>query len=203
MATALIAGCALRRTPSLLEPSAEKPAPDSFHVTFETSKGPFTVRAVRAWAPHGVDRFHHLVRAGYYDRVKFFRVLPGFVAQFGIHGDSAVNALWKARAIPDDSVRQSNQDGFVTFATSGRNTRTTQLFVSTRDNRRLDALGFAPIGRVISGMEVVRALYGGYGEGPPRGTGPSQAEIAREGNRYLERSYPQLDSIVRARIVKD
>jgi len=120
-----------------------------------------------------------------------------------MHGDSAVHAAWSGRTIPDDTVRQSNQDGFLTFAKGGPNSRTTQLFLNKRDNKRLDTLGFAPIGRVISGLPVVHALYNGYGDGPPRGTGPSQARIAREGNRYLEREFPKLDSIVRARVVRD
>jgi peptidyl-prolyl cis-trans isomerase A (cyclophilin A) len=191
---------------ALLDPDpAElaRQAPDSFTVRFETSRGPFVVRAVRAWAPHGVDRFHYLVRHGFYDGVRFFRVVPGFVAQFGIHGDPAVTAVWRERRIPDDSVRQSNQVGFITFASSGPNSRTTQLFINRRDNRRLDAMGFAPIGRIIEGQAAADSLYEGYGEGPPRGAGPEQGLITSVGNVYLERAFPRLDSVVRARIVKD
>lgn len=206
LAVIAIAACQQRAPqPSpLLSPSPEelaKPAPDSFDVVFETSKGRFTVRAVRAWAPVGVDRFWFLARNGYYDDNKFFRVLPGFVVQFGIHGDPAVNAVWRDRDMPDDSVRQSNQPGYVTYAMGGPNTRTTQLFINTRDNRRLDAMGFAPIGRVIEGLSVVEQLYSGYGEGAPRGGGPDQGQIQEQGNVYLERFFPALDSINRARVV--
>lgn len=200
--------CAPRGAPrsALLDPDpAElaRHAPDSFMVRFETSRGPFVVQAVRAWAPHGVDRFHYLVRHGFYDGVRFFRVVPGFVAQFGIHGDPAVSAVWRERRIPDDSVKQSNQLGFLTFASSGANSRTTQLFINRRDNRRLDAMGFAPIGRIVEGQAAADSLYEGYGEGPPRGAGPEQSLITSVGNVYLERAFPRLDSIVRARIVKD
>ena len=178
-------------------------APDSFKVRFETSRGPFVVQVVRDWAPHGVDRFHYLVRHGFYDGVKFFRVVPGFVAQFGIHGDPEVSGAWRERSIPDDSVRQSNQLGFLTYAMGGPNSRTTQLFINRRDNRRLDAMGFAPIGLIIEGQAAADSIYDGYGDGPPRGNGPEQAMIGREGNAYLDRAFPRLDSIVQARVVKD
>jgi peptidyl-prolyl cis-trans isomerase A (cyclophilin A) len=203
-----IAGCAPRggSRSGLVDPDpAElaRQAPASFKVRFETSKGPFVVQVVRAWAPNGVDRFHYLVRNEFYDGVRFFRVVPGFVAQFGIHGDPAVSDAWRERSLPDDSVRQSNQPGFITFASGGPNSRTTQLFINKRDNRRLDAMGFAPIGLIIEGQAAADSLYDGYGEGPPRGTGPEQSRMGREGNAYLERMFPRLDSIVRARIVKD
>lgn len=178
-------------------------APDSFKVAFETNKGRIVVQAVRAWAPQGVDRFYALVNDHYYDGVKFFRVLPNFMAQFGINGDPAENALWKDRNITDDPVVQSNKRGFVTYATGGPNTRTTQLFINKRDNVRLDGMGFAPFARVIEGMEVVDSLNMEYGEGAPEGRGPSQGRIEREGNRYLNGEFPRLDSIVRARVVKD
>lgn len=201
---AVLPACA-RQAPDagLLTPGPDETAPDSFDVRFETSQGAFEVRAVRAWAPHGVDRFHHLARVGYFDRVKFFRSVPGFVTQFGLHGDPAVNAAWRERTIPDDSVRQRNLEGYVTFAMGGPSSRTTQLFINKRDNSRLDAMGFAPIGRVTSGLHVVHALFAGYGDGPPQGDGPHQSRIVTEGNRYLERHYPRLDSVLRARIVKD
>jgi peptidyl-prolyl cis-trans isomerase A (cyclophilin A) len=205
-AIAALTACQPKGSPlqGLLTPTNDSAAaPDSFRVAFQTNKGTFTVRAVRAWAPRGVDRFHYLVENGYYDGNKFFRVLPGFVVQFGISGNPAVNDVWKERAIQDDPVRESNRPGYVTFATGGPNTRTTQLFVNLRDNRRLDGMGFSPIGRVVEGMSVVESLYGGYGEGAPSGRGPEQSRIEREGNDYLTRLYPQLDSIVRARVVKD
>jgi len=206
-AMGVVAIMACQQGPSpLLAPQAnelDRPAPDSFKVNFETSKGNFVVQAVRAWSPHGVDRFHWLVQHHFYDGVRFFRVLPNFVVQFGINGDPKVAAVWEDRTIPDDSVRQSNQESFVSYAKGGPNTRTTQLFINKRDNRRLDTLGFAPIGRVIEGMPVVLQLFGEYGEGPPRGRGPSQDSIRLQGNRYLMRAFPALDSVVRARVVRN
>lgn len=180
---------------------ADPVAPDSFRVAFVTGKGRFVVQAQRVWAPRGVDRFHELVQRRFFDRAKFFRVLPDFIAQFGIHADPDVSRQWSRRAIPDDPVRESNRKGTVVFATGGPNTRTTQLFINTRDNPRLDAMGFAPIGRVVEGMDVVEALYSGYGEGAPQGAGPLQARIERDGNAYLNRWFPQLDSILSARIL--
>jgi peptidyl-prolyl cis-trans isomerase A (cyclophilin A) len=205
VAAASLSGCK-HRPEGLLSPNAEalaKPAPDSFRVVFETSKGTFVVRAVRSWAPHGVDRFYFLARNHYYDGVKFFRALPNFVVQFGLHGDPKVNDVWKDLNIPDDSVRLSNQKGAVTYAMGGPNTRDVQLFINLRDNRRLDAMGFAPIGRVIEGMDVVERLFTGYGEGPPGGRGPDQDKIRSEGNFYLSREFPQLDQITTTRILKD
>ena len=203
---AAAAACGKPRASALLTPNADslaQPAPDSFSVAFETSKGRFVVQAVRAWAPRGVDRFYFLANNHFYDGTKFFRNLPNFMAQFGIHGDPAVNDVWGERTIPDDSVTQSNQRGYVTYAMGGPNTRTTQLFINKRDNRRLDAMGFAPFGRVTDGMHVIDALYTGYGEGPPTGAGPDQDRIGREGNRYLARQFPQLDSIISTRVLKD
>ena len=177
------------------------PAPDSFKVAFETSKGNFTVMAHRDWAPRGVDRFYHLVRLGYYDDTRFFRVLTGFMAQFGVSGNPRVNAAWEPLNLEDDPVKQSNTRGMVTFAHGGPNTRTTQLFINYADNSNLDAMGFPPIGQVIEGMAVVDSLYADYGEGAPGGAGPDQGRIAAEGNAYLTRSYPRLDFVKTARIV--
>lgn len=176
--------------------------PDSFDVAFSTTRGRIVVRFRRLWAPHGADRVFHLVRAGYYDGVRFYRVIQGFVAQFGFHGDPAVTRAWEAHAIPDDPVRASNAAGTVTFATRGPGTRTVQLFVNLGDNRNLDALGFAPVGIVIEGLEIARALYAGYGEGAPRGAGPDQALIADRGNAYLSARYPRLDAVDSARIFR-
>lgn len=191
------------RTASLINPSpAElaKPAPDSFKVRFETSKGHFTVQAYRAWAPRGVDRFHYLVSNNFYDGARFFRALPNFVVQFGLNGNPAVSKAWDTLRILDDSVKQSNQAGYVTYAMGGPNTRTTQIFINKVDNSRLDAMGFAPFAKIIDGMHVVEQFYGGYGDGG-RG-GPDQRLIREQGNPYLDRQFPKLDSIVRARIVK-
>jgi peptidyl-prolyl cis-trans isomerase A (cyclophilin A) len=177
-------------------------APASFQVRFETSKGPFVVEVHRDWAPNGVDRLYQLVQSGYYDNCRFFRVIPGFMAQFGMNGTPSVNAEWDSRTIPDDPVKQSNVRGMVTFAqTAAPNSRSTQLFINFGDNSQLDASRFAPIGRVTEGMEVVDRLYGGYGEGTPRGNGPDQGSIAAQGNAYLERDFPKLDYIRTATIV--
>lgn len=184
-------------------PAMSAQAPDSFRARFETTKGDFVIAVHRAWAPLGADRFYNLVRSGYFDDVRFFRVIPGFMAQFGIHGDSAVASAWRERRIPDDPVRRSNQRGMVTFATAGPGTRTTQIFINYGPNDRLDAMGFAPFGQVVDGMEVVDALYGGYGEGQPRGRGPEQTRLQIQGNRYLEREFPRLDYIRRARVLAD
>ena len=178
------------------------PAPDSFKVAVETSKGTFTILAHRAWAPLGVDRFYHLVRLGFFDDTRFFRVLPGFMAQFGISGDPRVNAGWEPLTIQDDSVKQTNKRGMVTFAKTGMpNSRSTQLFINYGDNANLDADGFAPIGEVVDGMAVVDSLYAEYGEGAPGGAGPDQTRMATEGNAYLAKNYPKLDFIRQARIV--
>lgn len=171
-------------------------APDVFRVRFETSKGPFVVEARRSWSPHGVDRFHQLVTAGFYDNNRFFRVVPGFIVQFGMHGDPEVNRSWDALTIPDDPVVQQNRRGTVTFAKPGvPNSRTTHLFVNYADNLSLDEMGFSPIGTVIEGMGVVDSIYAGYGENP------GQPQIEAEGNAYLERDFPNLDFIRTARIL--
>lgn len=175
-------------------------APDTFRARFETTKGVFVIAVQRAWAPRGADRFYNLVRSGYYDGVRFFRVLPGFMAQFGIHGDSAVSAVWHNQYIPDDPVRRTNVRSMISFATAGPGTRTTQVFINFGNNDRLDAMGFAPFGEVVEGMEVVDQLYDDYGEGAPRGRGPSQERMQAEGNRYLERQFPRLDAVKIARI---
>lgn len=175
-------------------------APDTFRVNFETNKGDFVVEVTKAWAPEGAERFYLLVKRGLYDGCRFFRVLPNFVVQFGINGDPAVSGRWRTVTMADDPVKQSNQRGTVTFATSGPNTRTTQVFINLADNVRLDSMGFAAFGKVISGMEVVDRFFSAYGEGPPRGNGPSQQLIETQGNAYLERSFPRLDYIQKARI---
>ncbi|MBW3660917.1 MAG: peptidylprolyl isomerase [Gemmatimonadetes bacterium] len=177
-------------------------APPVFDVRFETTAGDFVVRARREWAPHGVDRFHDLVEDGFYDGTRFFRVVDGFVAQFGLSGDPARNERWRRRSIPDDPVVTHNDRGTVTFAMAGPDTRTTQLFINLVDNRRLDTMGFAPIGEVVEGMDVVDRLHSGYGEGAPRGEGPDQSRIHAEGNAYLDREYPELDH-VRSAVVVD
>ena len=182
--------------------TATAAAPDSFRARFETSAGDFVIAVHRAWAPRGADRFHELVRSGYYDGARFFRVISGFMVQFGLHGDPTVSAEWRERRIPDDPVRRTNVRGMVTFATAGAGTRTTQVFINYGSNDRLDAMGFAPFGQVIEGMEVVDRLYAGYGEGAPQGRGPNQGRIQMEGNAYLERAFPRLDYVRRATIIE-
>jgi peptidyl-prolyl cis-trans isomerase A (cyclophilin A) len=187
---------------ALLDASRAERAPAQFRARFETTKGAFVIEVTRAWAPRGADRFYNLVRAGYYDDVAFFRVIEGFMVQFGIHGDPAVNQVWREARIPDDPVSQSNKRGMVTYAMAGPDTRTTQLFINFRDNAGLDGQGFSPFGRVVEGMTVVDALYSGYGEGAPRGMGPEQGRAQMEGNRYLRSSFPRMDFVKTARIVK-
>jgi peptidyl-prolyl cis-trans isomerase A (cyclophilin A) len=204
----LDAACSPAQGGPLLNPSeAElaKPAPDSFRVELETSRGRLAVMAHRDWAPHGVDRFHYLVRNQYYDSTAFFRVIEKFVAQFGMAGDPRVNDAWVDRRLPDDPVRHSNERGTVSFASMGPGTRTAQLFINLKANPKLDSLagGFPPIGEVIEGMAVVDSLFADYGEGEPRGIGPRQDLIARQGNSYLRRFYPRLDYVVRATISKE
>jgi peptidyl-prolyl cis-trans isomerase A (cyclophilin A) len=177
-------------------------APDTYKVDFDTSKGKFVIEVTRAWAPNGADRFYNLVKSGFYNDTRFFRVISGFMVQFGIHGDPAVSAPWRMARIPDDPVKESNKRGYITFATAGPNTRTTQVFINFRDNAGLDGQGFAPFGRVISGMDVVDGLYAGYGEGAPSGRGPNQAQLQSEGNAYLAKSFPQMDYIKTATIGK-
>jgi peptidyl-prolyl cis-trans isomerase A (cyclophilin A) len=175
-------------------------APDTFTVDFNTTRGRFTVAVDRSWAPNGADRFHELVESGFYDDVAFFRVLSGFVAQFGISGDPDVAKKWRSAPIDDDPVVQSNSRGTITFATAGPNTRTTQLFINLADNTRLDSMGFSPFARVADGFDVVEALYADYGEGAPNGSGPSQGLIESRGNAYLKEEFPHLDFVTEARI---
>jgi len=186
----------------LLQPEHDywrQPSLARFTVTFETTQGVFDVTIERALAPKGVDRFYRLVQAGYFDDSRFFRVVPGFIAQFGIPGDPAVARVWKDRAIEDDSVRASNVRGAITYAMTGPNTRTTQLFISLVDNTRLDTTGFSPLGRVVAGMDVVDRLYGGYGEGAGGGMrAGNQGRMMSEGNAHLDRDYPRLDRLIRA-----
>lgn len=188
----------------LLQPNAaywSEPAPARFDVTVETTQGQFVIAVDRALAPRGADRFYRLVRAGYFDDSRFFRVVPGFIAQFGIPADPAISRVWKDRAMRDDSARASNVRGMIAYAMTGPNTRTTQLFISLVDNSRIDVQGFAPIGRVASGMDVVDRIYGGYGESAGGGMRAGhQDRMMNEGNQHLDRDYPRLDRLIRARI---
>ena len=184
-------------------PEAKVKAPERFKVRFTTSQGAFTITVVRAWAPLGADRFYHLVRGRFFEEARFFRVMSGFMCQFGIPADPAESALWKDATIPDDPVGESNTRGRVTYATAGRGTRTTQLFINySNGNRRLDRQGFAPFGEVTEGMNVVDKLYSGYGEGAPSGSGPDQKRIESQGNPYLQAEFPKLDYIQKTEILE-
>ncbi len=196
---AFAAGCGTNKTAP--ETGKLEKAPDTYKVKVVSSKGDFVLEVHRDWAPFGADRFFELVKSNFYDEARFFRVLKGFVVQWGIHRDPEVEARWHPLQIVDDPVKQSNRRGTVTFATGGPNTRTTQVFINLADNERLDARGFAPFGKVTEGMDVVDSLYGGYGEGSPMGGGPDQKMIESRGNAYLTDHYPKLDSIRTARLV--
>jgi peptidyl-prolyl cis-trans isomerase A (cyclophilin A) len=188
---------------SLKDPaSLNEKAPDTFKAEFDSSKGKFVIEVRRAWAPNGADRFYNLVKNGFFNDARFFRVISGFMVQFGLPSDPAITSAWLNARIPDDPVRESNRRGYVTFATAGPNTRTTQIFINFTNNGPLDSQGFAPFGQVISGMDVVDKLYSGYGEGAPRGAGPSQGTIQAQGNAYLTKDFPKLDYIKTAAITK-
>jgi peptidyl-prolyl cis-trans isomerase A (cyclophilin A) len=206
LVTAATLGACARAPLPLAAPDAARlsaAGPDSFVVHVASSRGPFDIKVHRDWAPQGADRIYYLVRARFYDEVRFFRVVDNFVAQFGLNGDTAVSRAWRERRIPDDSVTRSNVRGTISFAAGGKDTRTTQLFLSYKDNARLDPLGFAVVAQVVSGMAVVDSLYKGYGEGAPRGKGPEQQRIGREGNAYLVKDFPKLDYIITARVTAE
>ena len=190
--------------PVLLDPSkATATAPDVYKARFETTEGPFVIEVHRDWSPHGADRFYNLVKHGFYDDIAFFRAIEGFMVQFGIHGDPDISAKWREATIPDDEVKQANKRGFVSFATAGPNTRTTQVFINYNDkNVQLDSMGFSPFGQVVEGMDVVDKLYKGYGEGAPQGRGPSQGKLQQQGNAYLREKFPELDYVKTATIVE-
>jgi peptidyl-prolyl cis-trans isomerase A (cyclophilin A) len=183
-------------SPAYADPSKlTAQAPDSFKAVFNTTKGSFTIEVTRSLAPNGADRFYNLAKSGFFTDIAFFRVIPGFMCQFGIHGDPAVSAKWRDANIQDDPVKGSNTRGAITFATAGPNTRTTQLFINFGDNTGLDAQGFAPFGKVVDGMTVVDKINGEYGEGAPSGAGPDQGRVQSEGNAYLKKDFPHLDYI--------
>ncbi len=182
--------------PSLLNPAAlTAKAPADCKVRFTTSAGIFVVEVHRDWAPQGADRFYNLVRRGFFTNASFFRVVPGFVVQFGLNADPAINKAWHEATIKDDPVKQSNKRGTLVFATAGPNTRTTQLFINFADNGRLDGMGFAPFGEVVEGMDVVDKIYAGYGEQP------RQDLITDQGDAYISKNFPKIDKIKFARVV--
>lgn len=181
--------------PSLLHPaSLHAKAPDVYFVKFHTSRGDFTMKVTRAWAPLGADRFYNLAEHHFYDGAAFFRAIKGFVVQCGINANPQISRVWQNANIKDDPVSQSNLRGYVTFATGGPNTRTTQVFINLVDNSRLDSMGFAPFGQITDGMDIVDQLYSGYGESPDQG------QIQSRGKEYLEKAFPKLDAIITARV---
>jgi cyclophilin family peptidyl-prolyl cis-trans isomerase len=193
------------RHPELLNPQAEvwrQRAPDTVRVRVETTRGPFVLEAYRAWAPHGVDRLYALVRSGYFDDSRFFRTLPNYIVQFGIAGDPAVARAWQESAIPDDPPTVSNSRGTFGFSMRGPNDRRTQLYINLVDNRRNDADGFALLGHVVEGMDVVDRLYSGYGSRSGGGMRQGQQDsLFASGNAYLDREFPLLDRLIRATLV--
>jgi peptidyl-prolyl cis-trans isomerase A (cyclophilin A) len=198
-ALVLAAPAAAAPNPALLHPAKlHAKAPAVFKVKFRTTKGPFVVTVHRAWAPRGADRFFDLVRARFYDGVRIFRVVPGFVAQFGISGSPQVSRAWQRATIRDDPVRHSNVPGTVSFATAGPNTRTTQVFVNLGSNSFLDSQGFSPFGVVTSDMTAIAKLYHGYGERPTA----AQGQMAASGEAFVRRTFPKLDRILTARVVR-
>ena len=193
---------AAKPNPALLDPSlATEKAPDLFRVKMETTAGEFIIEVHREWAPLGAGRFYNLVKIGYFSDVAFFRVLAGFMAQAGFHGNPAVSKVWLNSRIKDDPVKQSNTAGMVTFAMGGPDTRSAQIFVNYGDNSYLDASGFSPFGKVVEGFESVKELYSGYGEGHPNGKGPSQAKAYSRGNAYFKAEFPELDYITKATVI--
>jgi peptidyl-prolyl cis-trans isomerase A (cyclophilin A) len=183
--------------PSLMNPaSLRAKAPEVFKAQFTTTKGDFVVEVRREWAPLGADRFYNLVKNGFFTNAAFFRVLPGFMAQFGMSANPAVSKAWESANLKDDPVTQSNKRGMITFAKTGQpNSRSTQLFINFGDNARLDPQGFAPFGTVTDGLDVVDMIYSGYGERPDQG------RITEEGDAYLVKSFPMLDKIKMAKIL--
>jgi peptidyl-prolyl cis-trans isomerase A (cyclophilin A) len=203
LAVAAVA-CAQPASGGLKNPGAlTETAPAVYKAKFETSAGTFVVEVHRDWAPLGADRFYNLVKNGFYDDCRFFRVVSGFMVQFGINGDPAVSAVWRGAQIGVDPVKESNKRGYITYAMGGPpTTRTTQVFINFGDNARLDQLGFAPFGKIAAGMDVVDKLYAEYGEGAPSGAGPAQGRIQTEGNAYLAKDFPKMDYIKKATIEK-
>jgi len=179
-------------------------APETFQAQFDTTKGKFTVEVTRSLAPNGADRFYNLVKSGFLNDAAFFRVVPGFMCQFGMSGNPKIGEKWNGATIPDDPVKGSNTRGTITFATAGPNTRTTQLFINFGNNVGLDGQGFSPFGKVTEGMDVVDKLDGEYGDFPQfGGHGPDAQRIAMEGNAYLKKNFPNLDYIKSATIVSE
>ena len=187
---------------SLMNPAAFKDeAPATYNVRFETSAGVFVAKVTRQWAPRAADRFYNLVKNGFYDGIRFHRVMPNFMAQFGIHTNPTVAGIWSRATFAPDPVKQSNKKMFLTFAMGGNPAMgSVQVFINYRDNGNLDGQGFAPFGEIVEGQQVAAKLYDGYGDVRPRGKGPDNARMFKEGVGYLEKEFPKLDYIKTATI---
>jgi peptidyl-prolyl cis-trans isomerase A (cyclophilin A) len=183
------------------KPAPKVVVPEVFQVKFETSQGDFVVEVNRAWAPHGADRFHELVRMRYFDEGRFFRVLKGFIAQFGVHRDFSIHEKWRQFFIVDDPPKEKNLRGTLAFAQSGPATRATEIFVNLADNAVLDTQGFVPFGKIVEGVEVIDKIYSGYGEMRPEGKDLDPGRVEGETNEYLVQRFPKMDYIKRARFL--
>ena len=199
------APAAAKKFAGLSDPSkATAKAPAKFKAKFATTAGDFTIEVTREWSPLGADRFYNMIEVGFFEDVAIFRAIEGFMAQFGIHGDPAISKNWKNAKLQDDPTgKASNVPGTISFATSGKNSRTTQMFINFGNNARLDGMGFTPFGKVVEGMDNVNKIYKGYGEGAPRGRGPGQGRVQSEGNTYMKKDFPKLTYIKSVTIVKD
>jgi len=198
----IFCAAAIASSPALRDPAGtfwKQSAPPVFRVSLHTTQGDFVIECHREWAPAGADRFYNLVRAGYYDESRFYRTVPNYIVQFGIAGDPAISQIWRKQTIPDDPVRESNVRGFIGYAMTGPDTRSTQVYINLRDNSRLDSQGFAPFGKVVNGMDVVDKLYSGYGENSGGGMrAGKQDKMFEEGNAYLDHEFPKLDKLLKA-----
>jgi peptidyl-prolyl cis-trans isomerase A (cyclophilin A) len=189
----LLAGCK--------KPAEKVVVPEVFHAQFETSKGNFTVEARREWAPRGVDRFHELLRMHYFDQGRFFRVVPGFIVQFGVHNKFQVHDIWRKMFIPDDPPMQLNLRGTLAYAKSDAGTRSTEIFINLADNKDLDDQRFVPFAKITEGMDVVDRFYSGYGELRPKGKNLDAGRIEEEANEYLIPRFPNLDYVKTTKIL--
>ena len=185
-------------SPLLTPATLAESAPETYRVRFETSVGAIVVQVNKAWSPNGADRFYNLVKNGYYDDTRFYRVVEGFMAQFGLKGVNAIDQAWRDATFPDDPFTQSNRRGTITFAHAGADTRTTQVFFNFKDNAHLDESGFTPFGEIVEGLDVLDRVYAGYGELPPAGKGPDYAKAWVQGNKYLDENFPEMTKVVSA-----
>jgi peptidyl-prolyl cis-trans isomerase A (cyclophilin A) len=185
-------------SPLLTPEELTEAAPATYRVRFETSVGTIVVQVNKAWSPNGADRFYNLVKNGYYDDTRFYRVVEGFMAQFGLKGVNAIDQAWRNASFPDDPFTRSNGRGTITFAHAGANTRTTQVFFNFKDNTHLDPSGFTPFGEVVEGLDVMDRIYSGYGELPPAGKGPDYGKAWVQGNKYLDQDFPEMTKVISA-----